>query len=276
VAQELKQVARNTAEGERWSPHDDGVARDLGYERALIPGLTLLAYLARPAFGHLGPEWLSQGRIQVSNLKPVYGGEELTIAGAIKKDGEDPPALELTARNASGALCAIGQAQIATTVVSPDADAFLDEQANVSARLDLVDEPEVGARVLSMRLDATADDLLRYLAATDETHAYYATHQVFPPGYAMLIATWTRQSGYLKQAPMIYASGSAHFFRPLRAGDSLIAPGVVTARYTRKGQDYVDVEQLVMTVSRTPVALVRSSTIYRPRRGKVARERIAS
>ena len=87
----LRFVARVVEESEN-KIHEDGVARQLGFSGALVPGVELFARTTTPLVAAWGEEWLSGGRIDLRFRRPVYDGEELLVderAGRLTVTGPD-------------------------------------------------------------------------------------------------------------------------------------------------------------------------------------------
>ena len=65
--------------------HTDKSAQQLGFEGALVAGMTLLAYVTEMLTGIFGETWLEKGRVQARFRRPIYHGEPV-IAKAILKE----------------------------------------------------------------------------------------------------------------------------------------------------------------------------------------------
>ncbi len=59
--------------------HDDDAARDLGYEKALVAGVTTYGYALRQVVAALGEPWLRRGTLDVRLRRPAYEGDRLTV-----------------------------------------------------------------------------------------------------------------------------------------------------------------------------------------------------
>src|SRR6478672_11166190 len=67
--------------------HDDAVAQRFGFRGALVPGVTVFAYMAHQPVAHFGRAWLERGAADCRFLKPVYDGEMVRVDAAAQ--GED-------------------------------------------------------------------------------------------------------------------------------------------------------------------------------------------
>ena len=81
--------ARNTSAHSENKIHDDAVARQYGFRGGLVPGVTVYAYLTEPLVAAFGAAWLQRGTASVRFHKPVFDGEELTVAGDVTAEVAD-------------------------------------------------------------------------------------------------------------------------------------------------------------------------------------------
>ena len=65
--------------------HTDESAQRLGFEGALVPGMTLLAYMTEMLTGIFGETWLEKGRVKARFRQPIYY-QEPVVAKAILKE----------------------------------------------------------------------------------------------------------------------------------------------------------------------------------------------
>lgn len=86
--------------------HSDDVARELGFEGALVSGVSVFGYMTRPLVDQFGQEWFKDSIAEVRFLKPAYADDELIMT-------TEPPATRLengrykvSARNQRGELLA--------------------------------------------------------------------------------------------------------------------------------------------------------------------------
>ena len=80
---EYRVKARNTSAGGENPMHDDAGARARGFPGALVPGVTVYAYMTQPLAAAFGAAWLTRGTASVRFVKPVLEGEELTVSGTV-------------------------------------------------------------------------------------------------------------------------------------------------------------------------------------------------
>jgi acyl dehydratase len=71
-------VARNLPEHARNRIHTDEGAREAGFPRALVAGVTTYAYLTHPLLVAWGADWLAHGGGEVRFRRPVFDGDMVT------------------------------------------------------------------------------------------------------------------------------------------------------------------------------------------------------
>ncbi len=101
-------VAKNYGADHENRIHSDEGAAKYGFAGALVPGVGLYAYLARPVVDAFGREWLERGAMSAKFVKPVYDGE--TVRAQATVVSLNPVELKLELLNPSGIVCAIGSA----------------------------------------------------------------------------------------------------------------------------------------------------------------------
>jgi len=118
----VTKVAKNTAPGQ--GIHDDDRARILGFQAALVPGITSLAYVIEMLMNFFGENWMASGEINLAFINPLYEGQRV-MARAIVSDKkvEDKGLrlfLEVWAENDEGQKVAAGTASgLLSLVASP-------------------------------------------------------------------------------------------------------------------------------------------------------------
>lgn len=113
INQELPEysvVAHNYAEESSNKIHSDEFAGAFGYRGGLVPGVGVYAYMTVPVVQVLGVEWLERGSMNGKFIKPTYDGETVTIQARVTD--VDPVRIVVSAINAAGELCAVGQASL--------------------------------------------------------------------------------------------------------------------------------------------------------------------
>jgi acyl dehydratase len=257
--------ARNTSARSENKIHDDATARQLGFRGALVPGVTVYAYLTRPLAAALGPAWLSRGTADVRFVKPVFDGEEVTVTG------------EITAREATGlsavvraATIADGECAVATVAVpagqpTPVNPAFYahaplpadrpEASREHLAQIDVLGAPEVAYddATASTWLSDVADDLGLYRGPDGWVHPAFYLRQA---NRAL--------SGNVRLGPWIHVGSRVRHLGGARAGEALATRGRVRSLFEKKGREFVELDLLVVAGPRArPVAHVLHTAIYK-------------
>src|SRR5215470_9714537 len=103
---EYRVKARNTSSSSENVIHHDDEARRYGFAAALVPGITIYAYLTHPVVEAFGPAWLARGTASVKFVKPVHEGDELAVSGMVTERTASGVTASVTGRTAAGE-CAI-------------------------------------------------------------------------------------------------------------------------------------------------------------------------
>lgn len=132
-------VARNLPEHATNPIHTDAGAQAVGFERALVAGVTTYSYCVHPLAVALGMEWVAKGTTTVAFRSPVFDGETVSFpVRADDADGEpgDGVVLEVRAPRSDKPLVFV-RAQ--RNSAQPDDDAILpagEPLTTITTRLD--------------------------------------------------------------------------------------------------------------------------------------------
>jgi len=94
--------ARNTSSTSENKIHDDEIARRFGFRGALVPGVTVYAYLTHPLAEAFGAAWLERGTASVRFTKPIHEGEEVRVTGTVT--ARDPKSIAATGSTSQPAM----------------------------------------------------------------------------------------------------------------------------------------------------------------------------
>src|SRR5262249_20628413 len=67
--------------------HDDAVAQRFGFRGALVPGVTVFAYMAHQPVARWGRAWIERGAAECRFRKPVYDGDIVRVSAQAEGDG---------------------------------------------------------------------------------------------------------------------------------------------------------------------------------------------
>jgi acyl dehydratase len=258
--------ARNTSSNSENKIHDDATARRYGFRGALVPGVTVYAYLTEPLVAAFGPAWLERGTASVRFTRPVLDGEELHAAGIV------------TARDAKGASASVTGA----TSAEPEAatlTATLPAGAPTPVNLALYRE----APLPEPRPEATREHLLAVetlgtpVNRYDEAAATEWLERISDPLplYRGRDA-WVHPAFFLDQAnralrqnvrlgPWIHVGSVVRHLGGAHVGETLATRGRVRSLFEKKGREFVELDLVIVagTGKRPrPVAHILHTAIY--------------
>jgi hypothetical protein len=253
--------AYNTAHSSENKIHDDAVARRLGFSGALVPGVEVYAYLMHLPVARWGRAFLERGSAECRFISPVYDGETVDVSG--REEG-DALALEAASR---GQCCATGSARLPSEPAQPPSlDRF--PAGHLPA---MADRPPastttlpIGACLGSPSLVASGELLADYLRDVRETEELYAREGLVHPGTVLRLCNHALLQNVLL-GPWIHVGSKVQNFGLARAGETLTARPCVAGNYERKGHLFVELDVLVLSEGRRPVAQVMHTAIYRPK-----------
>ncbi|HEX2440009.1 MAG TPA: hypothetical protein VHT71_16990 [Methylomirabilota bacterium] len=257
--------ARNTSANSENKIHDDATARKYGFRGALVPGVTVYAYLTEPLAATFGAAWLERGTAAVRFNKPVMDGEEVRVTGTV------------TARDKGSATVTITGA----TAVEPEA-------ATLSATIPAGSPTPVNLamyRALPLpdtRPEATREHLLSLDGLGTPVNTYdeaaateWLTRVDDPLPLYRGRNGWVHPAFFLDQAnkalrqnvqvgPWIHVGSVIRHLGGARIGETLATRGRVRSIFEKKGREFVELDLLIVAGDRPrPVAHILHTAIFR-------------
>ena len=241
--------------------HDDAVARRFGFKGGLVPGVDVYAYMTHLPVSRWGRAWLERGSAECRLLKPVYDGDLAVVTATESAEGLD------LGIESHGELCVTARAALPTEPVALMA-AFSEAPPPPPPP---AERPPADERTLAVGnwfaiepLVVTKEYAEEYLRTVRETEALYASEGLVHPGTILHIGNWALRHNVVL-GPWMHVGSTVQHFAAARIGDELSARAVVTANYERKGHRFVELDVLVYTNRKTPIARIGHIAIYRPR-----------
>ena len=253
--------AYNTAHSSENKIHDDAVARRLGFSGALVPGVEMYAYMMHLPVERWGRAFLARGTAECRFTNPVYDGDIAEVAG--REDG-DAIGIELTSR---GRCCATGSARLpANAAAVPALDRFPPASPPAAENRSAASPATlpVGGCLGSFPLQVGAELAAGYLRDVRETEELYAREDLVHPGTVLRMCNHALLQN-VRLGPWIHVGSMVQNFGVARVGETLTARSRVVGNYERKGHLFVELDVLVLSDGKRPVAEVRHTAIYRPR-----------
>jgi len=260
---EYRIKARNTSADSENKIHDDTVARQHGFRGALVPGVTIYAYLTQPVAAVLGEPWLTRGTAAVRFLAPIFDGEEVLVTGAVI--GRDSSGLTATLRasTTAGGECAVLEVTVPAGTPTPVNLTYYPAAPLPSER------PPVDRTVLDRPGPLGTPEVIY-----DETQAGDWLERVTEPlDLYQGAGGWTHPAFFLNQSnrtlsrnvrlgPWIHVGSRVRHLGGARVGQTLRTRGRVRSLWEKKGREYVELD-LVVTADARPAAHVLHTAIYR-------------
>lgn len=264
----ITRVAVNSAAASENRIHSDEEARRLGYRAALVPGVTLYAYLTQLAVPAFGSAWLTHGAVSVRFLRPVYEGETVTCTASVVEH-EGLAALRLICTRADGTPGAEGIFWL------PLADAPLPD---LPPPPDLpAPEPKppltpeavpLGRPLAPVITPVSADEARAYADETEDPSPWYRGPSPFGPALVPPGMLAGRQARLLRHnftfGPSIHTASEIRHLAPAPVDATYCTGGVIRTSFERNGHHYLVLEA-VTTANGRPVIWVRHTTIFRVR-----------
>ena len=256
--------ARNTSSSSENKIHDEQIAREYGFRGALVPGVTVYAYMTHPLVEAFGAAWLERGTANVRFLKPIHDGEEVRLAGVITSRDAKIITATVTATTAVGGECAtlsatlpagtpvsVNLAQYPVAPLPADRPLVTREHLASLAALGTPINPYDGERQAEY-LERVSDGLALYRGVRGWAH----------PGFFLDQAN-KALSQNVRMSPWIHVGSVVRHLGGARVGETLSTRGKVRSLFDKKGKEFVEADLVLVAGERRPVAHVLHTAIYR-------------
>ena len=256
--------ARNTSASSENKIHDEQIARQYGFRGALVPGVTVYAYMTHPLVDAFGAPWLERGTANVRFLKPIHDGEEVALAGVVSSRDARGLTATLTATTAVGGECAtltatlpagspvpVNLAQYRQAPLPADWPTATREHLST---LDVLGTPinPYDAERQAEYLDRVSDGLALYRGPRGWVH----------PGFFLDQAN-KALSLNVRMSPWIHIGSVVRHLGGARVGETLSTRGRVRSLFEKKGKEFVEADLVLVAGERRPIAHVLHTAIYR-------------
>jgi acyl dehydratase len=257
-------VARNTSANSENLIHDDATARRYGFKGALVPGVTVYAYLTHPLVEGLGAAWLARGTASVRFLRPVLDGETVAVAGVVTRRDERQVAATVTATTESSGECATLTATLPAGSPTP-VNAALYRAAPLPAERPPVSREHLAALDVLGTPDALydADRAATYACdVSDEQPLYRGAGARVHPAFLLHLANRALDRN-VRLGPWIHVGSAVRHLGGAAVGETLQARGRVRSLFEKKGRQFVELDLLLVAgAGARPVAHVLHTAIY--------------
>jgi acyl dehydratase len=253
--------ANNAATASENKIHDDEVARSYGFERGLVPGVTVYAYMTHPVVATLGPPWLERGTMTARFVRPCYEGDDVTIDATVR-DVDDDRVMELTARRKPDEVVATATASLPGRVEPPPA---VDDYPAVPLPTERTPATEDALASLgylgSWTATFRAEHAPGFLDEIREDLTLYREEGLAHPGYLLLSAN-TILSANVRLGPWMHVGSEVTHFGIVVDGNRVSTRGRVARLFERRGHRFAELDLLLVADDTRPVQQVRHTAIY--------------
>jgi hypothetical protein len=244
--------------------HSDEVARQFGFEGALVPGVTVSSYLTHPAVVAWGERWLDRGHAHITVKKPLYDRRRFSVA-----------VTAATARTYHADLTDDQGTASATAEVS-----IPDSLPPPPVRRG---DPPVGDVKVPPTREGLEDLRRRGMGAMRAVWADSAPMATYFRDPASMPAILRMGDGGLANTafllgltnwhvaanvalgPWLHLETTSQHHARVPAGSELVVEGRVADLFERKGHEFVDVDVGIFLADDSPAISVRLRAIYRLR-----------
>jgi hypothetical protein len=258
-------TARNTSKQSENLIHDDATARRYGFAGALVPGVTVYAYLTHPLVSTFGTAWLDRGTATVRFVKPILEGDAVIVSGSVTDRDPRGVSVSLVARVERGEECAVMSATIPAGLPTPVNLTTYHETPLPDPRPPVTRDVLLAIKDLGTPVTPYDDGRAReYLAKVDDPLPLYRglDGRVHPAFY--LDQANRALSGNVRLGPWIHASSIVRHLGRASVNDTLRTRGRIRSLYEKKGREFVELDLVIVGGEKPrPIAHILHTAIYR-------------
>jgi len=258
-------TARNTSKQSENLIHDDATARRYGFAGALVPGVTVYAYLTQPLVATFGTAWLERGTATVRFVKPILEGNAVVVSGSVSDRKPSGLTLSLTARVDGGEECAVMSATLPAGLPTPVNLLAYRETPCPDTRPPVSRDVLLAIKDLGTPVTRYDEALAReFLDKVDDAlPIYQGTDGRVHPAYYLDQANKALR-GNVQLGPWIHASSTVRHLGRAGVGDTLHTRGRIRSLYEKKGREFVELDLVVVSGDKPrPIAHILHTAIYR-------------
>ncbi|MBW2396449.1 MAG: hypothetical protein JRG95_19530 [Deltaproteobacteria bacterium] len=222
--------------------HSDEIAKEYGFRGALVPGVTVSAYLIHPAVAAWGEAWLERGRAQVVVHSPVYDREMFRVD--VSKASPSEYEAELFDPH--------------------DAILGRDFERPKASRKVMEHRQRDGLLATRARWNDTAE-ITSYLRDPERMAAPFSKLGFANPAFVLGLTNWAL-AGNVKMSPWLHLQTDSQNYRPIAANTELVVESSIADLFEKKGHEFIDVDMNIFDRATEALATsVRLRAIYKLR-----------
>ncbi|MEZ5570882.1 MAG: hypothetical protein R3E64_02570 [Halioglobus sp.] len=260
-------VAFNEVPDSQNQIHSDSVAARFGFEGALVPGVTVSAYLAHPAVVAWGDDYVARGAAHVVVEKPVYDGQRFSVE--VNPDGSE--AYDAVLMDDVGSVRARGRCWLPHTLPQPPrrrGDTLLNANSKTP-----IGTPQVMRELQQQGLGALH---LHWNDAAELTTYFRDAEQMPTPlnaaggrrahlGFVLGLTNWALAAN-VHLNPWLHLQTHSQCFGMIDYGTELIVESAIVDLFEKKGHHFCDVDVAAFAAADdTPLMQARLRAIYQLR-----------
>jgi hypothetical protein len=260
-------------EAEAWNPvpasenriHSDEVAQAYGFRGALVPGVTVSAYLLHPAAVAWGRAFVERGQAHVVVHSPVYDGERFRV----EVEGATDTGYSARLFDPRGVHCASAEVTLPSTAPAPPrrrGDPVIPrDDSRPSASQEVMEAfRKDGLGALAARWSEGAE-ITRYLRDPMAMAPVYHEPGPANPSFVLGLTNWSL-GGNVRMSPWLHLETHSQHHRAIEPGTELTVESAIADLFEKKGHEFVDVDVAIYPEDESEaVASVRLRAIYRLR-----------
>jgi len=256
--------ARNTSSSSENKIHDEQFARRYGFRGALVPGVTVYAYLTRPLVAAFGAAWLERGTANVRFREPIHDGEEVGLAGVVTSRDAKGLTATVTATTAVGGECATLAATLPAGSPAPVNLAQYPVAPLPADRPPATREHFASLHALGTPINPYDDERqAEYLERVSNGLSIYRGARGFIHPAFFLDQANKALSQNVRMSPWIHVGSVVRHLGGAKVGETLSTRGKVRSLFEKEGREFVEADLVLVAGARRPIAHVLHTAIYR-------------
>ncbi len=223
--------------------HSDELAQSLGFSGALVPGVTVSAYLLHPGLTAWGSEFLERTHAQVTVHKPLYDGHDFRVE--VKHASDERYSASLI--DETNVLCATASVQLLDALPKMPTmrgDLLLDQhfQAPDATPENMAALKLHGMRALSSVWES-AHPMSTYLKEPNCMPELLRMDGTGRANAAFLLGLTNKVlAGNAKMNPWIHLQTTSTFFSAVPLNTEILVECAINDLFHKKGHEFVDLE----------------------------------
>lgn len=240
---------------------DDEYARRCGFRAALVPGMSIFAYMSRSLVEFLEKDWLERGSAEVRFVRPIYDGEEIRVSGAVSSVKDSFLSIDYQGVNNQGIPCGIGVAHLPphAPVPEPSLEDYPAGRGKLHRPISL-ESLQVGEKLTPIHSEFTWNVHWQYCQKSIRDH--HALYQKIPhPGWVATRASQILAANYAIPAWIDVACQVQNFH--LQEEECIVETrGRIHSKFERGGDHFVVLDLAAFAQDRC-LETIRYTAIFR-------------